>query len=115
MGWSGLATFGACISRPPYLPGWVVSGHSTCRAARSPPSESAGPSAAQRPVQVERGADEGQVGERLGEVPQRLPAGARLLRVESQVIGVAEHLLEQEPRILQATRVGAPGAGQRLD
>src|SRR5688572_17389126 len=67
------------------------------------------------PVEVERGADQPQVGERLWEVPQRLAVWTRLLRIQPQVVGVAEHLLEQQPCLLQPPPVGPPGAGQRLD
>ena len=40
-------------------------------------------------VEVEGGADEGQVREGLGEVSQRLAAGSDLLGVETEVISVA--------------------------
>src|SRR5687767_12582067 len=69
----------------------------------------------QRPVEVERGTNETQVRERLRKVAQRLAARARLFRVQPQVVGVAEHLLEQKPGLLQPPPVGAPGARQRLD
>src|SRR5713101_8587487 len=49
-------------------------------------------------VEIEGGADERQVRERLGEVAEVLRLRAQLLTVQSQVIGVAEHLLEEEPR-----------------
>ena len=39
-------------------------------------------------IQVIRRADQGQMGKGLGEIPQRLPAGAGLLRVQPQVISV---------------------------
>ena len=51
----------------------------------------------ERAVEVESGADEGQVREGLGEVSQRLAAGTDLLRVETEVVGVTEHLLEDKP------------------
>ena len=51
----------------------------------------------ERAVEVEGSADEGQVREGLGEVSQRLAAGSDLLRIETEVIGVAEHLLEDKP------------------
>ena len=38
------------------------------------------------------------------------PGAADLLGVQAQVVGVGEHLLERQPRLLQA-----PGAGERLD
>lgn len=48
---------------------------------------------AQRPVEVESGADLTQVGERLGKFPSAAPP-ARLLRVQSKAVGISEHLLE---------------------
>src|SRR5204863_275782 len=56
------------------------------------------------------GADQRQVRERLGEVAEVLRLGAQLLAVQAQVIGVAEHLLEEEPRLLEV-----PHAGEALD
>jgi hypothetical protein len=52
---------------------------------------------AQRAVEVIGGADERKVGERLGEVSLLLAGAADLLRVEAEVVGVGEHLLEREP------------------
>src|SRR4051794_15558311 len=69
----------------------------------------------ERPVEVEGGADQGQVGERLRVVAQGLATVARLLGKQAEVVGVAEHLLEEQPRVFQPRRVGAPGAGERLD
>src|SRR5215208_4878713 len=51
----------------------------------------------ERTVEVEGGADEGQVGEGLGEVAQRLAAGSDFLGVEPEVVRVAQHLLEDQP------------------
>jgi hypothetical protein len=50
----------------------------------------------ERPIEVEGGAYECQVREGLGEVAQRLAAGSDLLGVEPEVVGVAEHLLEDK-------------------
>src|SRR5690606_22094670 len=58
----------------------------------------------QRAVEEVRGADQPQVGERLGEVAEVLALGAELLRVESHVIGEAEHLGEREPRLAELPR-----------
>src|SRR5215210_2770297 len=55
----------------------------------------------ERPVEVEGGADQGQVGEGLGEVAQRLAAGTDLLGVEPYVVGVAQHLLKDEPGLVE--------------
>src|SRR5215216_2889644 len=57
-------------------------------------------------VQVDGGVDQRQVGERLGEVAQLLPGLADLLGVQAQVVGVGEHLLEDQPGLLQASRTG---------
>src|SRR5262245_33800034 len=69
----------------------------------------------ERSVKVEGGADQGQVGERLRVVAQRLATVAGLLGKQAEVVGVAEHLLEEQPRVFQPRRVGAPGPGERLD
>jgi hypothetical protein len=39
-----------------------------------------------------------------------LSGAADLLGIQAQVVGVGEHLLERQPRLVQA-----PGAGERLD
>jgi hypothetical protein len=39
-----------------------------------------------------------------------LSGAADLLGIQAQVAGVGEHLLERQPRLVQA-----PGAGERLD
>src|SRR5271155_1515325 len=70
---------------------------------------------AQRPVEVERGTYQGQMRERLREVAQRLAAGAGLLGVEAEVVGVTEHLLEEQPSVFQSRRVRPAGTGERLD
>ena len=55
-----------------------------------------------RPIQVEGGTDQSQMGERLREIAKRFTAGAGLLRVEPEMIGIAEHLLEEQPSVVQA-------------
>jgi hypothetical protein len=72
-----------------------------CVCHPSPPCLAA---CAERPVEVEGGADQSQVGEGLGEVAQRLAAGTDLLGVEPHVVGVAQHLLEDEPSLIEAAR-----------
>src|SRR5215469_1869896 len=70
-------------------------------------SRSAGvASGRQPPVEIEGGADERQVRERLREVAEVLRLKAELLAVQPQVIGVAEHLLEEETRLVQVTHAG---------
>src|SRR5262249_19967199 len=64
------------------------------------------PGGRQSTVQIEGGTDEGQVRERLREVAQVLRLKAELLTVQPQVIRVAEHLLEEEPCLLQVAHPG---------
>ena len=52
-------------------------------------------------VKVECGADQRQVGQCLGEVSLLLPGAADLLGIQAQVVGVGEHLLERQPRLVQ--------------
>src|SRR3712207_6709633 len=62
------------------------------------------------PVEVEGGAYEGQVRERLREISQGLAVGSDLLRVQPQVVRITQHLLEDEPGFFEPAR-----AGERLD
>ena len=66
-------------------------------------------------VEVEGGADEGEVGEGLREVAEGLALGAGLLGVEAEVIGVAEHALEDDAGLLEFIREGLAGPGEGLD
>ena len=75
-------------------------------------SSSAGP---QRAVQVERGADQGEMGESLRKISQGLTAMTGLFRVEANMVGKAEHPLENQSRLLEPRPVVATGPGQRLD
>src|SRR6185312_3020665 len=50
-------------------------------------------------VQVVGGADQRQVGKRLGEAAELLTGRPDLLRVEPDVVRVGEHLLESQPRL----------------
>src|SRR5215831_19888395 len=61
-------------------------------------------------VEIEGGADERQVREGLREVAEMLRLKTQLLAVQPEVIGVAEHFLEEEPRLVQV-----PHAGKALD
>ena len=45
-------------------------------------------------IKVERGTDQCEVGESLREIPQRLPAVACFLGVETEMVGIAEHALK---------------------
>src|SRR5215467_7029979 len=61
-------------------------------------------------IQVDRGADQRQVAEGLREVPELAAGGVDLLREQAQVVGVGEHLLEDQPGLLQPS-----GPSQRVD
>src|SRR6266550_8854872 len=61
-------------------------------------------------VEVDRGVDQGQVAERLREVAELLTGAADLLGKQAQMVGVSEHLLEDQPRLVKP-----PGAGQGVD
>jgi hypothetical protein len=56
-------------------------------------------------IQLERRADERHVGKSLREIAQMLAGGTELLRVESYMIGISQHLFEKESRFLD---VAAP-------
>src|SRR5262249_395771 len=75
-----------------------------------PPSMARSGLPPQSTVQVKCGADQSHVRERLREVAQRLARRSRLLGVQSQVVGVGKHLLENEARLLHPAC-----ARQRLD
>jgi hypothetical protein len=66
-------------------------------------------------VEVESGADQGQVRKGLWKIAQGLAAWPGLLGVQTDVVAVTQHLFEQQPGLGQASRVGPPGPGQRLD
>src|ERR1700758_1487954 len=61
---------------------------------------------AEPPVQVERGAYQPDVSECLREVAQRFATRTRLLGVQAEVVGVGQHLLEDEAGLLGAARPG---------
>jgi hypothetical protein len=61
-------------------------------------------------VEVDGGADQREVGERLGEVAELLAGGSDFFGVEAEVVGVGEHLVERETRVVEAA-----GAGERFD
>src|SRR4029077_6793850 len=58
-------------------------------------------------VEVDRGTDQGQMAERLREVTELLTGAADLLGVQAQMVGVGEHLLQDQPRLVKP-----PGAGE---
>ena len=63
--------------------------------------------AVQRTIQVERGADQRQVRERLREVARRLARGPDLLGVQADVVRVCQHLLEHRACASLPARVKA--------
>src|SRR5215475_7099791 len=67
------------------------------------------------PIQVVCGADEGQMRKGLGEISQRLAAGAGLLRVQPQVVCVTEHPLENQQSFFQSDLIQPPRACERFD
>src|SRR5262249_38030492 len=69
----------------------------------------------QRAVQIVRRANHGEMGESLGEVSQGLAAMPGLFRIEADMVGKAEHPLENQSRFLEPRPVVATGSGQRLD
>jgi len=52
------------------------------------------------------GADQPEVGEGVGEVAEELSAGADLLRVEAEVVGLGEHFLERQLRLFEPAGAG---------
>src|SRR6516165_10401492 len=65
----------------------------------------------QRAVQIVRRANHGEMGESLGEVSQGLAAMPGLFRIEADMVGKAEHPLENQSRFLEPRPVVATGSG----
>jgi len=57
-------------------------------------------------IEVDRGGNQRQVRECLGEVAEQLAARADLLGVEAEVVGVGEPLLEGELGFIESTGAG---------
>ncbi len=57
-------------------------------------------------VEVDGGADEAQVGQRLREITQSLAGGPDFLGVEAEVVGVGEQLLEGEAGVVESACPG---------
>src|ERR1700745_1253135 len=91
-----------CSKALPPSPRWKSLGK---RRARSWSDPTQGPTA-EPAVQVERGADQPDVSECLREVAQRFTTRTRLLGVQAEVVGVGQHLLEDERGLLGAARPG---------
>src|SRR4051812_22987583 len=68
-------------------------------------------------IEVDGGVDQGEMREGLGEVAQLFAGCADLLCEQSEVVGVRQHLLEGEARVLQPARaregVDVPEGAQR--
>lgn len=73
------------------------------------------PGLTQRSVEIERGANERHVGERLGKITECFAGGTGLFRVQPQMIRVTQHLLEHQPRVVEPRWSDAPGARERFD
>src|SRR5918993_5756489 len=69
-----------------------------------------GSAAVELGVEVDRGADQREVAEGLREVADLFAGRRDLLGVETEVVAVGQHLLEGEPRVVEAA-----GAGQGVD
>ena len=76
--------------------------------SRIPNFESPG---AESAVEVERRADQCKVRESLREIAQSLSAVSGLLGVKAQVIRISEHLLEEQPGILEPHQGDGYGYG----
>src|SRR3569832_814244 len=68
----------------------------------------------ERAVEVEGGADQSQVGEGLRKVSERFADRSGLFGIESEVVGIPEHLLEDQPGAVELLAVEPAGAGHRL-
>ena len=70
--------------------------------------------AVQCTIQVECGTDQGQMREGLRKVSERFAASPYLFGIEPQMIGVAQHLFEQQPGFRQLRdRCVLPGSALR--
>ncbi len=67
------------------------------------------------PIQIEGGADQGQMTKSLGRVAELLSADGDLLGEDAEVVGEGEHVLEHVDRLLEVLGVVEAGPGQRLD
>src|SRR5881628_1879632 len=53
--------------------------------------------------------------EGLWEVAECFAAGTRFFRIQAEMISVSQHLLEQQPRLLEPSPIPLTGASQSLD
>ena len=67
------------------------------------------------PVEVEGSADETQVREHLGEIAEGLTAPPCFLSVQPKMVGVAEHLLEDQTGLVQRATIDSTGPCDRFD
>ena len=68
----------------------------------------------QDPIEIEGGADQGQMRERLGEVSQCFAMVAGLFPVEAYMVGIPQHALEEQSRFIEPPSIFATGASKRL-
>src|SRR6185295_9691297 len=66
-------------------------------------------------VEIESRADQSQMRECLRKIAQSFPAAAGLFRIQTDVIGIAEHLLEEQPGVVESDWVGVACTSQGLD
>src|SRR5215467_16339325 len=70
--------------------------------------------AVQGTIQIERGADQGNMGEGLWKVAKGLATTTDFLRIQPHVIGVSQHPLEQQSSFRELCGIDASGSGQRF-
>ena len=70
---------------------------------------------AERTVEIERGTDQRQMGQRLRKIAQSLAAGTGFFAVKSEVIGVSLHAIENLPGLFEQPFIRAPRSGHRFD
>ena len=82
-------------------PAGLYADRHACARASAPLTGSAARPSVEPLVQGEGGVDQREVGEGLGEVAKLLAGQADLLGIEPEVVGVGEHLLEDEHGLVQ--------------
>src|SRR5262245_31440867 len=66
-------------------------------------------------IQIKRRTNQGQMGKRLWEIPQCLSTGPSLLRIQPQVISVAQHLFKHQPSLFELAAIDLSGPRQCFD
>src|ERR1700722_17319071 len=80
------------------------------RCATSCYSSPRGLATRERAVQISRSADQRQMRQGLRIISEVLSAPSQLLRIQPDVVGIAQHLLKNQPRLIQLS-----GACEALD